>query len=98
MNTLASIVGRFLVLGGIGLVVGLGAAAVARTLRRQLIVGAAGLTILVALGVWATTIGPADDSLAGAAVIVILVLNGIGFALGILAMAIAQRPREPTSP
>ena len=97
MNNLAAIVGRFLVLGGIGLVVGLAAAAIARTLRRQLIVGAVGVATLVALGVWATTIGPADDSLAGAAVIVILMLNGIGFVLGVLAVAFAQRQREPTS-
>ena len=96
MNDLAAIVGRFLVLGGIGLVVGLTAAAIARTLRRQLIVCAAGVALLVAVGIWATTVGPADDSLAGAAVIVILVVNGIGFVLGVLAMAFAQRPRKPT--
>ena len=98
MNDIVAMVGRFLVLGGVGLLVGLATAALARTRRRQLIVGAAGVAILVAVGVWATTVGPADDSLAGAAVIVLLVLNGIGFVLGILAIILAQRPRARTSP
>lgn len=98
MNDLAALVGRFLVFGGVGLLVGLAAAALARTRRRQLIVGATGIAILVALGVWATTVGPGDDSLAGAAVIALLVLNGIGFILGILAIILAQRPRAHTSP
>jgi uncharacterized membrane protein YjjP (DUF1212 family) len=98
MNDIVAMVGRFLVFGGAGLLVGLATAALARTRRRQLIVGATGVAILVAVGVWATTVGPADDSLAGAAVIVLLVLNGIGFVLGILAIILAQRPRARTSP
>jgi len=94
VNNVAATLGRALLLGGTGLVVGLAAGLLTRTRRQQLIAAVSGIAVLVALFVWANTL----ESLAGAAVTVVVAMNGVGFVVGLLGVALTRKRREHLSP
>lgn len=96
MNSAVEVLGRILIFGGAGVLAGLAAAALVRTMRRRLVIAGCAIAAAAVLATVFAVTGDRDsmDSLAEAAVIAVVTLNTLGFVVVVVAACLVRQPNR----